>query len=500
MASIRVIVSFVTDQLYRLRNIKSVDRLSFYEKMLTDFVGLTKASLSTVQFTCTYLNIARQLEQHHLDQLFPLPLRSEDSLGTISVKDLFHTAVNKGSLPVASSSLPLPIFESTETLHQHCLQLLHHCISAIFDFLAKNDSMNLWCIREECFFLQQIYNYTMKLEDSFDAQQVDYGESFDSELYNDESFDVNDEDAMNTNDGVDDSRFSDKISEESDEPIEETESYISDGSSFAEIEIKEETKTPSRMRRIASALKPLFSRANKNKDDERAIAEAASTFVLSGFEDNSIHIDSMHDEFGIASPGSMILENSMSADDSYSAPKHSSSEILGKAITLCALHATNAIHSEPKTSNPISHIAVLCNLLQSNYSDKDYEIESFLNTIKSIPDEAYTDLSKYFFGYCDDYTESRIIFITKLAETCSEKWSSRDAETVLDVILTIVARNKGTVDTDYYLPVLVIIATISCNISMNAEKLRKDERFASSYVNNCLIHSRLVTQNSENDH
>jgi len=192
----RVIISYVTDQLHRLHNVRSVDRLSFYERMLADTVALTKSSLSSVQFACIFLSIARQLEHYHLDHLFPLPVQSSaidtatntktktktnananvvatTTLTHITVKDLYNTSVAKRTLPVASSSLP--IFKTTEVLHDHCLDLLHHCITVILGFVSANGSANgstdLWCLREECFFLQQIYNYTVKLEDSFEAQQ-----------------------------------------------------------------------------------------------------------------------------------------------------------------------------------------------------------------------------------------------------------------------------------------------------------------------------------------
>lgn len=481
-AAIRVIVSFVTDQLYRLRNVRSVERLSFYEKMLTDLIGLTKASLSTVHFTCIFLNIARQQEQHHLEQMFPLPLKLEDSLEHISVKDLFYTAVRKGSLPVASSSLPLPIFNSTETLHQHCLELLHHCVTNIFAFLEDNGSTNSWCIREECFFLQQIHNYTMKLEDSFDAQQVDYGESFDSELYQHESFDVsNGSNDINVN-GVDDSQFLEYASEGAEEYAEEIESFVSDGSSYAEIDIQVETKTPSRIRRFASALKPLFIRSkNNNKDDELAIAAAASTFVLSGFEDKSLpNADSMHDEFGIASPGSMILEDTISADVSDSALKDSSSEIFGKAIALCVFQSLDT--SKEKIPCKVSHIAVLCTLIRSNYNDRDYEVECFLRLVQSIPEDLYMDLSEAFLEVNGDESDSMDTMISRLMNMCLEQWSIDDAKAILDVIVTILARHKETSAIAYYIPVLVIIAAVSCTILGDDEKIKADERFVSSYI------------------
>ena len=103
---------------------------------------------------------------------------------------------------MASSSLP--IFKTTEVLHEHCLDLLHHCITVILGFVSANGSANgstdLWCLREECFFLQQIYNYTVKLEDSFEAQQYHYEDSFDTDQYVD--IDENSSTSSNSNNSI----------------------------------------------------------------------------------------------------------------------------------------------------------------------------------------------------------------------------------------------------------------------------------------------------------
>lgn len=483
-AAIRVIVSFITDQLYRLRNVRSVDRLSFYERMLADIVGLTKSSLSTVQFACIYLSIARQLEHHHLDQLFPLPLQSEAALNYITVKDLFTTSVNKRTLPVASSSLP--IFTSTAILHEHCLDLLHHCVTTVLNFVAAVDSTNLWCIREECFFLQQIYNYTAKLEDSFEAQQYHYDDSFATQQSRDGS-------SFSSNVSVDESGIEHSYVSESSSAVSISESIdsLESDTSFAEITV--EMKSSNRISRFASVLTPSFLRSRTPKDDELAIAEAASTFVLSGFQEDSVQADSTHEAIDISSAGSILHDDSISVDHSAVPTMGSVSEMLGKAI---ASSIFSTVENKSKW-NGLNQIAVLCTLLQSHNNDRQYELDIALDLIQCIHESSYErvlngiDLGKNGVETYQD-NDSGYVQLTSLMQACKQKWSSDDAKAIFDAMLSILARYRKSPDADSLLPILIIIVVISCNISGQSDVLLVDERMENSdigYLFKKVLHS-----------
>jgi hypothetical protein len=172
LVAIRAIVSFVTDQIYTLRNSNPDDlRLDFFESLLSETVTITRSVLSPVQLASLILGVGRQFEPHHFQHLFPLPFRSGDAKGYITIRDLFSFAVTHGTLSVAASSLPL--FDKKEMLHQHCMSLLHHCITTLFKFVDPELITDLSCLQEEGLFMQQIFRYTIKLEDSNDAIEAD---------------------------------------------------------------------------------------------------------------------------------------------------------------------------------------------------------------------------------------------------------------------------------------------------------------------------------------
>jgi hypothetical protein len=470
-ASTRVIVSFITEQLHRLRNVRSVDRLSFYERMLADIVGLTISSLNTVQFACVFLSIARQLEHYHLDHLFPLPLQTESEVKYITVEDLFNSSVMKKSLPVASSSLP--IFENTDKLHEYCLDLLHHCITSIFDFVSEDEFASLWCIREEFVFIQQIFNYTVKLEDSFEAQQYHYEDS--TQEYDDSV------DSYNDVSGIEHSYFSDQSYGETSELIDDSEME-----SFEEIESIVEH--PSRIKRLTNALTPSFlKRSNIQKnDDEKAIALAASTFVKSGFHDDSFDSSIRHNkETGMSTTSSLLYDDSILFEEPA---KVNVSELIGKAIVSCFFRT--GIKKNVNFGLGLKQIAVLSILLQSQNNDRDFELYSALDLIQSVPESDCHVVLRLFKTsletHCKDVDAEQdqnydtVTAFSILTQLCVDNWSFEDAKAIYGLMLSVLARYKNICGDDSLLPVLAIITIISCHASCQLGEL-----FRESAIDEC---------------
>lgn len=464
-ACIRVIVSFITDQLHQLRNIRSVDRLSFYERMLAEIVFLTKSSLNTVQFACVFLSIARQLEHYHLDHLFPLPLPTESKVKYITVEDLFNASVMKKSLPVASSSLP--IFENTDKLHEYCLDLLHHCITTIFDFVSEDECATLWCIREEFVFIQQIFNYTVKLEDSFEAQQYHYEDS--TQEYDDSV------ESDNDRSGIEHSHFSDQSYEECSELIDASETE-----SFEEIESI--IGHPSRIKRLTYALTPSFlKRSNIQKnDDEKAIALAASTFVRSGFHDESLDSSIRHNE-----ESEMSTTSSFIHDDSmlFEVPaKFNVSALVGKAVASCFFKA--AMEKNVHLRLGLKQIAVLSILLQTQHNDRDFELYSALDLIQSVPESDCLVLLRLFKSTSessrkdlDSKTDENYDTVTALSiliQLCMDNWSFEDAKAIYELMLSVLARYKNISEDDFLLPIIAFMTIISCHASRQLGELFRD--------------------------
>ena len=438
----------------------------------------------------------------------------------------------KRTLPVASSSLP--IFKTTEVLHEHCLDLLHHCITVILGFVSANGSANgstgLWCLREECFFLQQIYNYTVKLEDSFEAQQYHYEDSFDTDQYVD--IDENSSTSSNSNNSIesnmiDDSFISDHSSgsgSESCESINLLESDADTDTSYAEIQLVK-AQTPSRIRRLASALQPLFLRSNTRKDDERAIAEAASTFVTSGFKEISpaasrsrsrIDKNGGHDVSSVGS-GSIVHDRSLTVDlnetdGTFTTGCGSVVEVISKAIISSIFTRSPEDNGDTYNHykscwNGLDQIAVQCNLLQcqNQNNDRDYELETSMGVIEVITKHACVSFLKTWYGQSEseEKFDSNVLSSTTAATTdttaidnqdvgcflmahtiqsCRNKWSSDDAKAIFDVMISMLARHKGAPNANIVLPILTLIAVASSHISGQSDILFGVERTDSSEV------------------
>ena len=468
-----------------LRNVRSVDRLSFYEQMLADIVYIAKSSLSRVQFASIFLSIARQLEHYHLEHLFPLLYQKESSLKYITVEDLFNTAVAEKSLPIASSSLP--IFEDTDVLHNYCLDLLHHCLTSVLSFVSAEDSSNLWCMREECYFLQQIYNYTVKIEDSFEAQSYHYEDSFDSK---DKSSEMSDDGTNKNNYDMEHSYFADPRSDDS-----ACIDSLDSDASYAEI-IIDKNQTPSRIRRFASSLTPSLFKTNATKDDEHAIAEAASTFVRSGFGEESFHtFDTPSQDFGLMSIDESVVhsDSNIINDASVASSIGNVGDILGKVIAHCLFNVTT--EQDEKCWNGMNQIAVICCLLQSSNNDRLYELENAIDSIEHIRESTVGKVLVLFNkvcveGGCAEYIANDNIDNAErmeiLLKICERKWSVDDASAIFDVMVSTLARFKPMSNDSSLLSILALLAAISCHISQQTDVFFNEGRTEESYIGRLL--------------
>ena len=191
LVALQVIVTYVIECIYSTSRLSEEistsasseienEELSFVKTLLVNIITITRRFMTPIQFASLFVSVGRQLEPHQFNLLFPLP--SVSSLGECrptyhshdevnnanrisTIEDLYYTSVTAGSVPIAASILPL--LTKTKVAHAQCVQLLHHCITVLFDTYCSGDVGNLTLLWEAYPFLQQLYRYGTKLEASF---------------------------------------------------------------------------------------------------------------------------------------------------------------------------------------------------------------------------------------------------------------------------------------------------------------------------------------------
>lgn len=298
--SLRVIVMYIIECFHSVSkqqsevteniSLKNEYISSFIKGLLSNTVVIAQSAMSSIQFTSLILNIGRQLELHQFDVLFPLKLpnivtklelhddfflshssrkvsHSKSTIRMTTVSDLCSIAVAAGSVLVASSALPL--LTKKKLTYKQCIQLLYHCITTLFNFDMKENNGNLLLVQEECAFMYQLFRYGLKLENS-------------NNLDNEEKISGSD----NLESGTDDLEVMDEIGFDFSIKTRALNSLVDETNILESKNTDGFVGTPSPS--FASILKARFfgSDATEIDDDERAISNAASSFILSGYSNN----------------------------------------------------------------------------------------------------------------------------------------------------------------------------------------------------------------------
>ena len=234
--------------------------------ILREVVSVTREVFDELSFASFFLSVGRQLEPHQFDLIFPLPL--ERGTG-ISAEDLFMVAMKKGSMSVALSGLSL--FTRHEETQTRVVQLLFHCLFRIDEILSATFSS------EEHKFLHQLYWFGVKLEDAIIEEQalVDSGDS-ESRSNSMTSFD---ESSIGY---ASNGEYSVELSEDS------SGTFLADSQDVSFISCGSQRRKPREglVTKVVSRLFQSSQPPKNNSFEEDAIYEAATSFIISGFDDD----------------------------------------------------------------------------------------------------------------------------------------------------------------------------------------------------------------------
>ena len=260
--------------------------------ILSEIVSITQDVYDSLGFTTFFLSIGRQIEPHQHNLIFPLPSNSSaSSLSLRTVNDLFYNACKLGSLQTSLSALPL--FSCLEESQRTVTKLIYHCLARIKENFILCSSHKANTTGEDEVFLGQLFWFGVKLEDAIEKenQYNKESESVDSSASSVEEYSFDSSSIVSTSTATyDDSQ----VKRDSDDA---SESHIADFTSESSSEEHQPVRTtPCKTRDgvIEKVITKLFSSADPSADaqancTEDAIAEAASSFIISGFDDMIIY-------------------------------------------------------------------------------------------------------------------------------------------------------------------------------------------------------------------
>ena len=251
--------------------------------LMARIVAVAQEVFNEVQFASLFLSIGRQLEPHEFALVFPLPAAES----SIAAEDLFFYAGARGSLRTAASSLPL--FLSHDESHGVVVKLLCHCLRKLDEDCI---SMGVKTSREEQSFLHQLFWFGVKLEEALEierSEQLAAEETFEESSYDDDS-------SSSTADSSSADEDSTVMVNHDDLPVSfetlDEEFSYDDDSEVQERSFLTPCRTPRSKRKsrtgiLRKVVTALFSETETapTDDAEEDITDAASSFVLSGFEE-----------------------------------------------------------------------------------------------------------------------------------------------------------------------------------------------------------------------
>mmetsp|Transcript_1302 Transcript_1302/g.3303 ORF Transcript_1302/g.3303 Transcript_1302/m.3303 type:complete len:461 (-) Transcript_1302:13-1395(-) len=255
-------------------------RSPFAVSVFSEVVQLVREAFPCVNFAWLLLGIGRQVEPGCVGNLFPLPPAQEsapvDSESTSTflevnrslrtVEDLYVATTHRGSLSIPSLSLPL--LSTRISSLEECNDVLYHCLWAI-KRNAETDSSFDWSSSERTF-VRDLFRFGTQLEDLDET-----------EFWGDDAIDI----ALPVPD-VESPTKSRKKTHSGD--------VVLPTSPVIKKNVPRPTKNVDDRQR-SSFTRYLIPQSiicsGRKKREERAVYEAASTFIVSGFEELEYGVD-----------------------------------------------------------------------------------------------------------------------------------------------------------------------------------------------------------------
>jgi hypothetical protein len=411
-------------------------------KILRDLVSVTREVFNTLSFASFFLSIGRQMEPHQFDLIFPLP--SEGCTGT-SVEDLFMIAVKKGSLAVALSGLSL--FSYHVESQNRVVQLLCHCFVKIDEALTSSVAFS----PEEEKFLHQLFWFGVKLEDAMMAETAQEVEDAASTLF-DTTGSIESALMSNSSTSFDESSYasSDEFSIESEEDPSEN-SFEDEIQDVSFISCRSQNRKP-REGLVTKVVSRLFhpTRASKNNSfEEDAIYEAATSFIISGFDYDTTPIEACNGETKHQASQTVTVAGSASAFLSYAV----------------GLNRLTTLRSEGW--KVVSIIAYLIQGDRDSLSIIDASSSnaariSRLVTVDELHHYACTFDARMGLERDSGNTQNQLILscLEHLSSECRQQIHSDAIESILNLVLLLILRHDSCEDVQLHRGALILIGIV----------------------------------------
>ena len=387
----------------------------FTANILSEVIDLARNALEEVQFPLLFLSIARQLEPHHCNHLFPI-LSASGSNADSNLEDaplvLYMKAAHAGSLSIASSALPL--LSQKRLSHQRCIKLLHHCLTRVLQSCQCVNRHSISFLSQECLLMLPLFQYALKIEESFPRFNRHVQQNY-RHLQNDSDGEFYDtESSLGSDDTISFDEY-DTLDED------EGDFHPKQGGNVSMIK---SFFSPSRL---------FYSSAKK--DMEKAISEAAVSFVSSGYDGNLTgqeYEPQRPEDHGSSDHRSVINQN-------VSARKFSSvtaADIVGKAfISQLSISLLETEDKEGSRLRGLDNIAVLSMVLnQGETSPSEEKVNQVKKVINGISrDHLLTSLRGIrTFSSVEDT-------LSALLRCCSKQWNQQSACAIFDIMLQILS-------------------------------------------------------------
>ena len=433
---------------------------AFAKALLREVVTTTKSILPPLIFCRFFLGLGRQLEPHDFSELFPLPYYDVEMTKQTSLpfEILFQESMRCGSIAVTSAALPL--FSSGLKSLTWCKHLLWQCLHVVRENINENTSIELDQSSEEREFILQLYKFGVKLED------VNHAES--TSVYSD---------GKNDND----------VSLDASSNLYDSYVYSDDDdvSSSSRVDEEIQLQPRSRMSRFVSMITPMIwdttpAKPSKDEMEEKAIADAASMFIYSAFDEGNdqskvSNIDGSvltvveeeveeieQEEEERSNWVTEVVDGGASHRAKFEVPSLVDRSIAG---VVCE-HLVNEFHeawrlahSDPCSLSSWTAIAYIAALMCEGRGDLPSQaIADFRNILQTIPEE---DLAQY--------ARPGTNVLIKQIDTASHHLRDHDAGYVFDLIVLLLHRHEMHQDVQEYAVPLIVLAIIVGEIAGRLE-------------------------------
>ena len=499
--------------------------------MLYEIVAVVETLYDKLGFATFFLSVGRQLEPHQFNLIFPLPPKKNSpvSQSLQTAEDLFVGSCEDGSLATALSALPL--FSCHEESQESVTKLVYHCLIKIGENFQSCSSFTSLTQAEDETYLHQLYWFGVKLEDAIEMERsmqqcdesfckidADCGEqSFDESQSSSDDYSSDDssQSSASTSTYEESSIEQDpddfiSVSAEGDDSTLET--FSSEDTN--EISFLTPCRTPRRKPRVGivkKVVKRLFSSSDRQGEktgvEEDAIHAAASSFILSGFDDIAIQklpctplpeVQEENNNDADDESRDNVEEDAVVLDSSYTSPVEDvliPSTVAG-AVCLFVENAIANIRSELPSNSGWKSVSAVAHLIQgdretiaiTSAGSSNAKNISRMTTADEIIARATpcNDLRQISDGDQQPF-KAIASMLDRLTTDCRKQIHSQALDAVFNLVLLLLLRHDSCNDVKLCRATLISVGIVSGHLSGRVGELL-DLSEASCDVNSIYCH------------